>query len=258
MMVSKILSLEIMANDLTLTERLTITFTILRDVHRPKRQFDLSIYHRNRKWELFSSLNDSTCSHFSLRQLQLKQPFFHKSTIFLWHAYQKNFILSIRAALQTRCNFTCPVFIPFLKVFNLAFETLTSKPEMYLLSNLLCKRSNDLWVLQKEIRFASLRKNFTFRVTRKLLKSRIINNVLIFCQQCSKTCDYSVRIRSVHCIDDTGKEVSDRYCSKSRTPRKQQACFGGPCPAKWIAQPWSEVSYLPLSTPHDFIPLISA
>ncbi|XP_065066559.1 A disintegrin and metalloproteinase with thrombospondin motifs 9-like [Rhopilema esculentum] len=61
---------------------------------------------------------------------------------------------------------------------------------------------------------------------------------------CSKTCDYSVRMRSVVCIDASAqKEVSFEFCTKkSPAPSRQQACFGGPCPAKWLPQPWSECS----------------
>jgi len=60
---------------------------------------------------------------------------------------------------------------------------------------------------------------------------------------CSKTCDYSVRFRTVQCVDEQSKQVPDAHCLRdSPMPSKRQACFGGPCPAKWLPQPWSECS----------------
>eukprot|EP00794_Sanderia_malayensis_P005938 gene5938-6628_t len=67
--------------------------------------------------------------------------------------------------------------------------------------------------------------------------------IAIFPEQCSKTCDYSVRVRNVKCVDERKHQVAEQYCNRTTpTPRRQQACFGGPCPAKWIPESWGECS----------------
>lgn len=54
-----------------------------------------------------------------------------------------------------------------------------------------------------------------------------------------------MRIRTVECVDERGNKFSVEHCTKkSPMPSRRQACFGGPCPARWLPEPWSEVGKL--------------
>ncbi|KAK3786425.1 hypothetical protein RRG08_011741 [Elysia crispata] len=60
--------------------------------------------------------------------------------------------------------------------------------------------------------------------------------------QCSHTCGFGKKHRSVTCVDQSGSRVSSHLCDTDRKPRIQRRCSEFPCPFIWNTGPWSECS----------------
>ena len=59
--------------------------------------------------------------------------------------------------------------------------------------------------------------------------------------QCGTTCGYSLKARSIDCINEIGRHVNDTYCTE-RMPKMVEQCYSGQCPPEWVSGPWGEVS----------------
>ena len=60
--------------------------------------------------------------------------------------------------------------------------------------------------------------------------------------QCGTTCGYSLKARSVDCINEVGRHVNDSYCTE-RMPKMVEQCYSGQCPPEWVSGLWGEVGY---------------
>ncbi|KPM10538.1 papilin-like protein 2 [Sarcoptes scabiei] len=65
--------------------------------------------------------------------------------------------------------------------------------------------------------------------------------------KCSKTCGIGTQRREVYCAmldskNDGQTKVADSLCDSSKRPSDNRPCHNDPCPAKWIAEEWSECS----------------
>ncbi|XP_046582334.1 A disintegrin and metalloproteinase with thrombospondin motifs 9-like [Haliotis rubra] len=58
--------------------------------------------------------------------------------------------------------------------------------------------------------------------------------------ECSKTCGFGRKERSVTCTDRLGTAVSSHLCDNDRKPKVRRRCSEFPCPFIWNTGPWSE------------------
>ncbi|CAL1547733.1 unnamed protein product [Lymnaea stagnalis] len=60
--------------------------------------------------------------------------------------------------------------------------------------------------------------------------------------ECSKTCGFGRKHRSVTCIEHGGSRVSVHLCDSDTKPKIKRRCSEFPCPYIWNTGPWSECS----------------
>ncbi|KAK3601758.1 hypothetical protein CHS0354_016122 [Potamilus streckersoni] len=60
--------------------------------------------------------------------------------------------------------------------------------------------------------------------------------------ECSKTCGFGSKIRTIVCEDVHGNEVNEEFCIADRKPKDKRRCSEFPCPFIWNTGPWSECS----------------
>ena len=59
---------------------------------------------------------------------------------------------------------------------------------------------------------------------------------------CGQTCGYALHSREVSCLNEQSRVVNTSFCTEPH-PIAVEQCFEGPCPPKWVAEPWSEVCW---------------
>ncbi|XP_012936105.1 A disintegrin and metalloproteinase with thrombospondin motifs 9 [Aplysia californica] len=60
--------------------------------------------------------------------------------------------------------------------------------------------------------------------------------------ECSRTCGFGRKHRSVTCVDTAGSRVSSHLCDTDRKPKVKRRCSEFPCPSIWNTGAWSECS----------------
>ncbi|XP_059166444.1 A disintegrin and metalloproteinase with thrombospondin motifs 9-like [Physella acuta] len=60
--------------------------------------------------------------------------------------------------------------------------------------------------------------------------------------ECSKTCGFGRKHRSVTCVDMNSTRVSSHLCDNEGKPKVMRRCNEFPCPYMWNTGPWSECS----------------
>ncbi|GFN84332.1 A disintegrin and metalloproteinase with thrombospondin motifs 9 [Plakobranchus ocellatus] len=60
--------------------------------------------------------------------------------------------------------------------------------------------------------------------------------------ECSRTCGFGRKHRSVTCVDRSNVHVSSHLCDNNKRPKIKRRCSEFPCPYIWNTGPWSECS----------------
>ncbi|XP_055999244.1 A disintegrin and metalloproteinase with thrombospondin motifs 9-like [Ostrea edulis] len=58
--------------------------------------------------------------------------------------------------------------------------------------------------------------------------------------QCSQTCGFGTKTRSVYCVDRRGQRVDESLCGQQHQPKSRRRCNEFPCPYIWNTSPWTE------------------
>ncbi|KAK3102112.1 hypothetical protein FSP39_008871 [Pinctada imbricata] len=58
--------------------------------------------------------------------------------------------------------------------------------------------------------------------------------------QCSQTCGFGMKFRTVECVNRRGRQYHDDFCNADKKPKNKRRCSEFPCPYIWNTTPWEK------------------